>query len=198
VQVFFEYIALHNWRSYMNKFSVDYDQLAQSLERSESRIHRLDDVKDKIEKVAFNVVRFRDNSDIDDLWEIKNTDDGPVIVALYDKSQEQVSDGDWSTVPDIKTASLHVFYKGDPIVRLAAEDLNIPDDEISLVSHWLPKKLANDHQTRAYVLSFVGPLGIENIKSEYPELRKSASASSLVPIKTKLNLAKVASLIKGE
>lgn len=166
----------------MDKFAIDYNQLENSLEISEQRVMRYDDVKHRLEKVAYNIVRFRDNSDLEELWQVKETPDGPVIVALYNTNEENTKDGDWSAVPDIKTASVHVYYKGDPIVRIAARDLNIPDSEVALVARWLPSKLASDHQTRSFVLSYIGPQGIEEIKNSYPELRKSAFASRKVPI----------------
>ena len=181
----------------MDKFSLDYGHLSDSLEESGRKQFRLDDVKDRIEKVAFNVVRFRDNSDIDDLWEVRETNDGPVIVALYDDDGRK-ADGDWSAVSDVKTASVHVYYKGDPLVRIAAKDLNIPADEVRMLARWLPDKLATDEGTQAFVLSYAGPQGLESIKSQYPELRKVAQASRRVPVINKPvhDLKKVANAIK--
>ena len=55
----------------MKKFAVGYASLQSSLEKP--KVYKLEDVKDKIKKVVFDVVRFLDSDNIDGLWQIQHT-----------------------------------------------------------------------------------------------------------------------------
>ena len=63
----------------MNKFAVDYNSLESEL-TPRPQYFRYDDVKDRLRKVAFDVVRFKDGDDISGLWQIQQTDEGEVIL----------------------------------------------------------------------------------------------------------------------
>ena len=94
----------------MDKFAVDYSTIEKDLNRP--KFYKYEDVKDKLVKVAFDVVRFMDtNEDIDGLWQIQKTDDGEVIVAMYDTpdSKEIKAESDWHVFPDRKNASINIF-----------------------------------------------------------------------------------------
>ena len=71
----------------MNKFSVDYMDLQSKL--SQKRAFRLSDVKEKIRKVAFDVVRFVDSDKLDDLWQIHRDGEDEYIVAMYDEEKTE-------------------------------------------------------------------------------------------------------------
>ena len=97
-----------------------------------------------------HVNRFRDEDDSTKLWQIQETPEGPVIVAMYDLDEgdsELKSESDWKAIPD-KKAGVNVFHKGEAIIRLAVSDFGIPDSEISTLCRWLPKKLAEDSEFR--------------------------------------------------
>ena len=81
----------------MKKFAIDVDSLENKLQKKTA--YRLEDVKDKVRKVAFDVVRFVDNdATIDGLWQIQKHDDGEYIVAMYeDKPMAPVEKMSWST-----------------------------------------------------------------------------------------------------
>ncbi len=134
----------------MDKFSIDYGIVEKGLNKH--RVFKLSDVADRIEKVAFDVVRFRDEDDTTKLWQIQDTPDGKVIVAIY-KDEDGVikSESEWQAIPD-KHANVNIFRNGEPIVRLAASEFGIPADEIGLLCRWLPKKLAEDTEMQSYLL----------------------------------------------
>ncbi len=111
------------------------------------------------------MVRFIDDDDSARLWQVQDTPDGPVIVAMYEQeaaepgiSVELKSESaEWKVVPD-KQAGVHIFHKGEAIVRLAASDFGIPESEIGTLCRWLPKKLATDDELRGMVLRLAEPV----------------------------------------
>jgi len=157
-----------------DKFTVDFDSLASTL--LPKKAHRLADVEGRIEKVAYDLVRYRDNDDTDQLWKIEEGADGPVIVALYGDDgglvveSEKEEKTDWDAVPD-KTA-MHIYYKNEPIVTLSSKDLGISSLEFSLARKWLPKKLAADERLQANLLTKVASASRALIPDRFPELRK--------------------------
>lgn len=160
-----------------DKFTVDFDHLNQTL-LPKKRAYRLADVEDRIERVAYDLVRFRDNSDTDQLWKIEEGIDGPFIVALYGedgglKTSESNEKKDWEAIPDKK--AMHVFYKGEPLVSLSSEELGIPIEEFGVLRRWLPRKLAADCGFQKALLSKVASGGRELIAQRFPELRRVVS-----------------------
>ena len=156
-----------------DKFTVDFDHLTQTL-LPKKRAYRLADVEDRIERVAYDLVRFRDNADTEQLWKIEEGTDGPVIVALYDEEGKtaEASPRNWDAIPDKK--AVHVFYKGEPLVSLSSQELGIPVEEFGIVRRWLPRKLEVDQDLQKALLSKVASNGRELIAQRFPELRKVA------------------------
>jgi hypothetical protein len=163
----------------MNNFSVDLDQVYTNINKFQKKAYLLEDVKDRVEKVAFDVVRFRDNQDTDMLWKVEDSDDGPVIVALYDDElgalKSQASRKEWDAVVDDKTASINVFYKGEPVSRIYAKEVGIPVSEVSTMARWLPAKLASDNNIRNEVLSRMSAESRVGLMNKYPELNTLAA-----------------------
>lgn len=127
----------------MNDFLVDYSELQAKL--SKKRAFRLNDVKHKIKKVAFDVVRFVDNDKIDDLWQIHREGDDEYIVAMYDEDQQKTaSTSIWSVVPDSNGTNLNVFCNNFPIKRVALNTLGIPSEDAHTVAHMMRKKFSTD------------------------------------------------------
>ena len=69
----------------MEKNGVDYFELDK---KTSNKIYKLADVKDQIEVVGFDIVRFRDNDRGAELWQVQSADDGDYIVALYEDEPE--------------------------------------------------------------------------------------------------------------
>jgi formate-dependent phosphoribosylglycinamide formyltransferase (GAR transformylase) len=157
-----------------DKFTVDFDHLTQSL-LPQKRAYRLADVENRIERVAYDLVRFRDNADTDQLWKIEESADGPIIVALYGedgaiKTSESSTKQDWDAIPDKK--AVHIFYKGEALMSLSSEELGIPTEEFGIVRRWLPRKLGTDQGLQKALFSKVASSGRELIAQRFPELRK--------------------------
>ena len=157
-----------------DKFTVDLDRLAQGM--LPKRAYRLADVEHRIERVAYDLVRFRDNEDTDQLWKIQDSPDGPVIVALYGEDGGlKESKGDWETIPD-KNA-MHIYYKGEPLTSLSSEQLGIPVGEFNIARRWLPRKLASDESLQILLLEQIPRSGRKLIAQRFPELTKVAGPS---------------------
>jgi hypothetical protein len=160
--------------SMKDKFTVDLDRLAQGM--LPKRAYRLADVEHRIERVAYDLVRFRDNEDTDQLWKIQDSPDGPVIVALYGEDGGlKESKGDWETIPD-KNA-MHIYYKGEPLTSLSSEQLGIPVGEFNIARRWLPRKLASDESLQILLLEQIPRSGRKLIAQRFPELTKVAGPS---------------------
>jgi len=156
-----------------DKFSVNFDQLATHL--TPDPVIRLSDVEGRIEKVAYDMVRFRDNSDTDQLWKIQEGPEGPVIVALYGEDGSKVSESsedaktDWEALPE--KSAMHIFYKGEHLTSLSSSDLGIPEEEFPVLRRWLPKKLAADKGLQKELFSKVAAPGRKMITERFPEFR---------------------------
>lgn len=160
----------------MNKYSVNYTELENNLERQAS--YKYDDVKHRLEKVAFDIVRFRpEHDDIDGLWQIKATDDGEVIVAMYDESPKKEEDNcmkvnsSWDVILDKSGSTINIFYKNEPITRLASASLGISNSEMKSLCSDLPKKLASNKNLLNALLNDLSEQDRSALFTKYPELR---------------------------
>lgn len=149
----------------MSKFTVDYTALLTK------KAYRLSDVKDELETVAFDVVRFKDGDKGAELWEVQSADDGDYIVALYgDEEENNKTASDWSVYITKTAGVLQVSYKGDPLVRLPFTKLGIPRDELGQVPQYLPEKLtSNKKLVKALLNELTADAKLEVFK-KYPEL----------------------------
>jgi len=151
----------------MSKFAVDYSKLDNKIFK---KAYRLSDVQDKIEKVAFDIVKFKDGDAASNLWQIQSADDGDYIVALYQSDEPVKNSSDWE-VDVIKTANaVQVSYKGDPIVRIASNKLGIPSNELNQVESYLPAKLAENKKLVKALLNELSPSAKQAVLNRYPEL----------------------------
>ena len=114
--------------------------------------------------------------DAADLPEVftEDSNDGPVIVSLYDDNGALISESskkDWDALSDKKTASVHIYYKGEPVLRVKTAELGIPFDEIDLFCRWLPKSLNKDADLQK---TFIKKMASESpaLLQKYPELQK--------------------------
>jgi hypothetical protein len=164
--------------SMKDKFTIDFDHLAESVVPQQT--HHLRDVEHRIERVAYDLVRFRDNEDTDQLWKVEDGSDGPVIVALYGDDgslikTESSPKKDWEVIPD-KTA-MHFYYKGEPLVSLSSDQLGIPENEFTIAGRWIPRKLASDERFQMLLLNTINKAGRVHIAQRFPELTKIAGVT---------------------
>jgi hypothetical protein len=152
----------------MSRFPINYSGLENTIYK---KAYRLEDVKDSIERVAFDVVRFKDDDNSANLWQIQSADDGDYIVAIYDpESVEKIATNDWSVVFNKISGDLQVSYKGDPLVRLAYSKLGIPRTELNKTEQYLPEKLANNKKLVSALLNELNETAKKEVLSKYPEL----------------------------
>ena len=165
----------------MDKHFIDYSSLEQNLNRPKH--YKYADVKDKLVKVAFDIVKFNDpNEDIDGLWQIKATDDGEVIVALYEPAEnvkeskvnqnglQKIASSEWQVISG--KDSLNLFYKEEPIARYSFEQFGVEDSDRAEFCKHVNEKLNSDE---AYVKALFNELPIAKkaeIAKRFPELTK--------------------------
>lgn len=154
----------------MPKFSIDYGKLEDKLLK---KAYRLSDVKDRLETVAFDVVRFKDGDEASKLWQIQSAEDGDYIVTLYEEDAgeaKKVASAGWEVLLSKTAKALNVYYKGDPIVKVATSRLGIPDSELSQVERYLPAKLAENKKLVQALLSELSEPAKTAVLQKYPEL----------------------------
>jgi hypothetical protein len=152
----------------MSKFNVDYSGLATQITK---KAFRLADVKDRLESVAFDVVRFKDSDKGADLWQVQSADDGEYIVALYQPDEEERNiTASWDVLVSQNGRDLQVSYKGDPIVRVAFHKLGIPTAELYKVPEYLPAKLATNKKLVKALLNELSESAKKEVLTKYPEL----------------------------
>lgn len=161
----------------MKKSSIDYDALENKL--SEKKSFKLSEVKDKLKKVAFDVVRFDSSANIDGLWQIQRGVDGDYIVAMYDDENSKMSHiseiktaSDWNVIADRGGENFSIFYKGTAIVRLAGAKLGLSSGDAELVVSYLPNKLASNSRLVQGLLQEISAQERQELLSKYPELNK--------------------------
>ena len=152
----------------MSKFSIDYSGLANLTKKA----YRLADVKDQLETVAFDIVRFKDGDKGADLWQVQSADDGDYIVALYDDedTEKTASSNPWGVFVTKSGSDLQISYKGDPLVRLASSKLGIPNAELHKAEQYLPERLATNKKLVKALLSELSEAARQEVSRRYPEL----------------------------
>jgi hypothetical protein len=125
----------------MREYTVDLTHLDNTLNK---RTYKYADVAHRLEKIAFDVVRFTDGDEKSRLWQVQSAEDGDYIVCLYQDEEELPKTSAWEVVLSKSAQTVNVFYKGEQIVALAADKLGIPASELGLVERYLPEKLATN------------------------------------------------------
>ena len=149
----------------MSKDSIDYASLGNKIYK---RAYKLSEVKEDLETIAFDIVRFRGDDNSANLWQIQSSDDGDYIVAMYEP-EEKVANV-WEVVINKSAGDLQVSYKGDPIVRVSSSKLGIPPSELSKVEVYLPEKLATNKKLVKALLNELQGSAKKAVLSKYPEL----------------------------
>jgi hypothetical protein len=150
----------------MTKFSIDYAGLENRVYK---KAYKLSDVKDRIETVAFDIVRFRDSDDSANLWQVQSADDGDYIVAMYQADEEKTA-ASWGVTVSKLAGDLHISYKGDPIVKVNFSKLGIPRSELSKIEEYLPAKLTNNKKLVTALLNELTGSAKKEVLNKYPEL----------------------------
>jgi len=150
----------------------DFEQLNNKIHK---KAYRLEDVKDKIEKVAFDVVRFKEDDDINNLWIVQSTDDGDVIVGLYEDAklpEKKASEHGWSAVPDNKGKEINIYYRGEPIHKVLPSNLGVPSHEVHTLSTSIKRNLQKSASYRKSLLAALPLPTQQRFVRKYPELKE--------------------------
>jgi len=154
----------------MSKNLIDYNALDQVINK---KSYRLKDVKDRLEKVAFDIVRFKDEDKGADLWQIQSSDDGDYIVSLYEESKETIKTAASHSPWEVTSSGnyLYFHYKGDPITKVACADKGLSNDDARLMAPHLGKQLSENKKLVSLLLGQVGSdEARQEILNKYPEL----------------------------
>lgn len=154
----------------MPKFSIDFNKLEDKVL---NKTYKYEEVKDRLEKVAFDIVRFKDGDQASALWQVQSSDDGDYIITLYEEPEDQLktaSKNPWDVSISKISNSLNIFYKGDPICKVSAKKLGIQDSELNFVGKFLPEKLASNEKLVKALLLELSDSAKNEVLSKYPEL----------------------------
>lgn len=150
----------------MSKFQIDLSSLDNTVHK---KTYKLSEVKNRLEKVAFDIVRFKDGDNAADLWQVQSADDGEYIVALYQPDEDEKKEASWEVMASA-AGNLHISYKGEPIAKLAASKLGISRDKLAEVPLYLPAKLASNKKLVNALLKELQPSSKQELLAKYPEL----------------------------
>jgi hypothetical protein len=151
----------------MSKFNLNYNEIAETVDR---KTYKYAYVKNKLVKVAFDLVRFQDQT-TDELWQIQNADDGsPVIVALYEEDTDKKTASDWSVQINKTAGEFNVFYKQTHLKKFASSTIGVEPAELDTVKRFLPKKLAGDKSLATALLNELPKDERQKVLKLYPEL----------------------------
>ena len=135
----------HTWRFKMQKYSLDYEYL-----QPKPKTFKLEDVKDRLEKVAFDVVRFVDD-DTAGLWQINQTDDGEYIVAQYEDHIETEKQSSWNAVLDKQGSNVNIFYGNSPVTKISVASLGLENNDAKYIERALTSSLGNKEFLRKFL-----------------------------------------------
>ena len=167
----------------MNKFAVNYNDLQNDLS-PKPQAFRYADVKHRLKKVAFDVVRFVDGDDISGLWKVQETADGEVIIAQYDDASNlQVEktasvETNWRALADRSGENIHVFYKDSPVSKISLASIGIPTEDADVVCRYLPEKLATNEALTSNLLAEMSKSSFQELVKAHPELSSVAGLGS--------------------
>lgn len=151
----------------MPKFNVNYSKLFNDLSK---KSYKLSDVADKIEKVAFDVVRFRDDDVAANLWEIQSADDGDYIVAKYDSVEDNKKvASNWDVMLNKSGSALVIFYKDYEITKVAKEKLD-KNTDLNLAVKVLKDKLGSSKELVNSLFKEIDSDTKKVIYTKFPEL----------------------------
>lgn len=124
--------------------NYDWDFLDKTVN---PRNHALkyDDVKDRFQKVAFDVYKQEGSNK---LWELRTEDGTQYLVALYDDSDndlvvESQDEKDWTATADTEGENVTLSYRNTPIARFASSKYQYKPQEAEKFAKFLEVKASD-------------------------------------------------------
>lgn len=158
----------------MDKFSVNFGGLGDSL-KPQTPVFKYEDVKHRLQKVAFDIVRFIDSDNIDGLWRIQNTDDGEVIIAMYSEERPRVektasaSASPWEAMAD-QSGCISLFYNREPVKKISLAKLGMGDANPQTVCSVLSEKLSSNSKLLGGLLASLSSEERKDLLAKHPEI----------------------------
>lgn len=158
----------------MDKFKLDSNELESRL--NAPKMFKLEEVKDQIRKVAFDVVTFRNNPET--LWKIVPGDDGEYIVANYPVVEDSITANvqtenvklSWSVETDRLNKTATIFYKSTPITNINLKSINVDDTED--FKYRVPRLLSKNASLVNKMINGLDSDYKNQVLSLHPELKK--------------------------
>lgn len=148
----------------MDKFKVDIEGLDKKL--NEPKKIKIANVQHRLEKVGFGVVRFTDEKNKTNLWQVV---DNEYIVALYD--EPGLTTESWAVEGDKLNKSATVFYKNIPIKSIAYAEYDIKEEDINTFKKVLPQRLATNKDLVSKMINSLDEQYKTEILAKFPELK---------------------------
>lgn len=156
----------------MSKFSVDFDHLESAL--APKKTYKLSEVKSRLRKVAFDVVRFVDgNDEFKGLWQVRKDDSGEYIVAMYEEegAAPVKTSSDWSVVADQDQKNVTFFYKNKPLLKKATASFGVASEDVSEVISSLPERLQQNKKLASALISELDSEERKDLLNNFQELQ---------------------------
>lgn len=158
----------------MDKHSVNFVTLADKVYK---RKYLVSEVADRIEKVAFDIVKFKESDDRANLWQVVTGEDGnQYIISRYDNADDVEKTATasvknpWSVHKSSLSNKLDISYKNEYIASITASHLGIKEGELNKVASYLPNSLNENKKLVSALLNDLGMSAKKDLVSKYPEL----------------------------
>jgi hypothetical protein len=150
------------------KSGIDYNKLDKTL--NTPKMIKVADVQDKLEKVGFGVVRFKDDANKLNLWQVNKAEDGTeYIEALYEDKEEVVKNS-WTIEIDSFKKSATIFYKETPIKNVVFAELGFDSSEADDFKKYLPERLASNKDLVKSMVNSLDESYKNKVYNKHPEL----------------------------
>jgi len=154
----------------MDNFKVNLDNVAKEF--TASKIYKLADVQDNIEKIGCDLVRFVDENNKVGLWKIirDEKDDSEYIVSMYDEESENIISNSWSIEKDKFNKTATIYYKTTPITNIIFSELGIPEMKVDSFLKNLPERISKNKEVVYAMLNNVDVAYKKDLIKQYPEI----------------------------
>jgi hypothetical protein len=151
--------------------TIDCNELFRKIDPKRTK-YPYEQYRDRLVKVAFDVVRFIDSENLGDLWKVETDEDGKdYIVAMYD--QQGIPDklsSDWQVISTGE--QMQVFYKNSFITKVDCETLGLKPHMVARLYPDIERRLAKDKGFVKSLLKATPEQHAKEIVERFPELVK--------------------------
>ena len=148
---------------------IDCEKLSENI--NPKKRYPLEPHRKRLVKVAYDVVRFVDSENLEDLWKVECGDDGAeYIVAMYDQqgiTNKQAND--WQVIGS--EDCLQIFYKNNFVTKLALNSIGLNKQMAARLYPDIEKRLAQDKHFVESLLKVTSGQHVKEIINKFPELK---------------------------